>query len=201
MHAPLLFALALTASAVAAPPAAADELSKLLESGPFVQVRSTDDGKYEQAMAIGDIDAPAEVVWSVMTDFASYPEFMPRVKDMEILSRGAEEAKLAFVLNTPLMSTKYTNHYSLDADKLRMRVRQVKGDLQGSHQAWALARRGEKTRLYISGVVKNFSSIAQAMEDDQQTLTIGINVVTMVSLVKAVKARAEAVHRGKLAKQ
>jgi ribosome-associated toxin RatA of RatAB toxin-antitoxin module len=195
MRALLSLALLLTAGA-----ASADELENLLKAGPFVQVRSHESGEYKEALAIGDIDAPAHVVWRVMTDFESYPDFMPRVKKMTVEERKPREASLAFVLDTPLFATRYTNHYTLDPEKRRMRVRQAKGDLKGSHQAWALVPRGERTRLYISGVVKNYSSVAQSFEDEQQTLTIGINVVTMVSLVKAVKTRAEALHRQRLAK-
>jgi hypothetical protein len=52
-----------------------------------------------------------------------------------------------------------------------------------------------QSRIYYSGAVKNFSSVAESFEDDQQTLTIGINVVSLMAATKAVKERAELVSR------
>jgi len=50
------------------------------------------------------------------------------------------------------------------------------------------------TRIYYGGVTRNFSSMAQRLEDDQQTITVGVNVVGLMAAVKAIKTRAEAVH-------
>jgi hypothetical protein len=52
-----------------------------------------------------------------------------------------------------------------------------------------------RARIYDSGLIKNFSPIAESFEDDQQTLSIGINVVSLMASAKAVKARSEQLQR------
>jgi hypothetical protein len=108
------------------------------------------------------------------------------------VTREGAEALMKVKLDTPLVATSYTNRMSPDAVNKTMNVRQVKGDLSGSRYLWRLTALGEgKTRITYSGIVKNFSSIAESLDDEQQTLTIGINVVSLMAQVKAVKGRAE----------
>lgn len=176
-------------------PAHADEMATLLDKGPLVRLESTSNGKFKQALAIADVDAPIGRVWAVLADLDSYRYFMPRVEKLDIKRDGADYLA-TFKLDTPLVSTSYTNRYTLDEARHVIDVRQVDGDLDGSFYKWRLVRVSPgKTRIYYSGVIKNFSGIAQRLEDDQQTITIGINVVSLLSAIKAVKSRAETLER------
>ena len=95
-------------------------------------------------------------------------------------------------LNTPMVATRYTNRMSPDPATMTIKVRQVKGDLDGSSYQWKVVPLGEgRSRIFYSGLVKNYSSIAERFEDEQQTLSIGINVVSLMAASKAVKSRAE----------
>ena len=47
------------------------------------------------------------------------------------------------------------------------------------------------TRITYSGVVRNFSSVAERLDDEQQSITIGINVVSVLQGAKALKREAE----------
>lgn len=176
-------------------PARGEPLAALLDKGPLVRLETTSSGKFKQALAIADVDAPLAEVWAVLTDLESYRYFMPRVEKVDVTRDGADYLA-AFQLDTPLVSTSYTNRYVLDEPRHTIRVRQVEGDLDGSFYEWRLVKlSAQKTRVFYSGAIKNFSGIAQRLDDEQQTITIGINVVSLLSAIKAVKARAETLRR------
>lgn len=180
---------------LASSPGRADELAPLLASGPLVRIETDAAGKYKEGLAIADVDAPVDVAWDVLKDFAGYATWIPRVERCDVTRDGADYL-LDMKIDTPLVSTRYTNRVSVDDEKKTMRIRQERGDLKGTRYQWRLVPLGaQRTRLYYSGVIKNFSSVAESMEDDQQTITIGINVASLLATIKAVKLRAEHVAR------
>jgi ribosome-associated toxin RatA of RatAB toxin-antitoxin module len=190
-----LVTLALCAGALSPSAARADEMTELLRGGPLVRIESTEAGRFKEGLAIADIDAPVQQVWDVLTDFDNYRFFMPRIDELKV-ERDGRDFLVEFDIDTPLVSTRYTNRYTLDEKKRVVRIRQVKGDLDGSHYFWRLVSLGPaRTRVYYGGVVKNFSSIAKRLEDDQQTITVGINVASLLAALRAVEARAEMLHR------
>lgn len=171
--------------------ARADELSDLLKAGPLVRIETSPDGKLKQSTCIADVDAPIDTVWKTLVDFDSYRFFMPRIKSMEVTREG-QETLIAIKLDTPLVSTNYTLRYHPDEATHTMRVAQEKGDLSGSTYLWRVIPLGDgRTRIYYSGLIKNFSSLAEGLDDDQHTITIGINVVSLMATAKAIKGRAE----------
>lgn len=176
-------------------PAMADDLSRLLEVGPLVRVETDEEGRFRQGLAVADIDAPPEAVWQVLTDFTAYPTFMPRIERIDVRRTGTDYL-VAFELDTPLVSTRFTNRYTLDLDRRIVRVRQVEGDLKGSRFEWRIEPRAKGSRVFYSGVVKNFSTLAQSLDDEQQSMTIAVNVVSLLSSLRAVKERAEKLYRG-----
>jgi hypothetical protein len=195
-----LAALLAAAALAFAPAVRADELSSLLSTGPLVRIETDPSGKFKEGLAIADVDAPADVVFAVLTDFPTYATWMPRMKSCEVTKDGADSL-LDIKLDTPLVSTRYTNRATVDAANRVVKVRQEKGDLKGSRYHWRVVPLGEnRARIYYGGVVRNFSSLAEGLEDDQQTITIGINVVSLMAAIKAVKVRAETVARTQVAK-
>jgi ribosome-associated toxin RatA of RatAB toxin-antitoxin module len=183
------------ATLLLAPSAFADELSDLLQGGPLVRVETDDKGRFKQALAIADVDAPADLVWSILVDYPRYKDLFPRIDELDV-ERDATGTLVSFVLDTPIVSTEYTHRYVENADKRVLQVNQVKGDLKGSAFTWRVTPLSPtRSRISYGGVVKNYSSMAERFEDDQQTMTVGINVVSLVQATKAVKNRAEAMAR------
>ena len=194
---PLAALLVAFASVLAlhARPVRADDLAGFLASGPAVRIETDASGKLKQSVCVSDVDAPIDLVWKVLTDYEQYRFFMPRIDKLEVTREGTD-ALLAVKLDTPLVATSYTNRMIPDVANRVIEVRQVKGDLSGSRYRWKLTSLGEaRTRITYSGIIKNFSSVAESLDDEQQTLTIGINVVSLMAAVKAVEARAEGLHR------
>lgn len=177
--------------ALGSPAARADDLGGFLATGPAVRIETDASGKLKQSTCLADVNANIDTVWKVLTDYEQYRFFMPRIDKLEVTREG-NDALLTLKLDTPLVATSYTNRATPDAANFILNVKQVKGDLSGSRYQWKLTKLSDsRTRISYSGVVKNFSSVAESLDDDQQTLTIGINVVSLMASVKAVKGRAE----------
>ncbi len=185
---------------LAAPPARADELAGLLAAGPLVRIEMDPAGKFKEGLAIAEVDAPIDTVWTVLTDFKGYTTWMPRVEQCDITRDGADYL-MDMKIDTPLVSTRYTNRATVDAVAKTIKIRHEKGDLKGTRYLWRVVPIGDgkRTRLYYGGVIKNFSSVAESMEDDQQTITIGINVASLLATIKSVKIRSEQVARAPVA--
>jgi carbon monoxide dehydrogenase subunit G len=188
-------AVVLLALVLAAPAVHADELGGLLAAGPLVRIETDPTGKFKEGLAIAEVDAPIDLVWSVLTDFSGYTTWMPRVEKCDV-TRDGNDYLMDMKIDTPLVSTRYTNRATVDHTAKTIKIRHEKGDLKGTRYLWRVVPIGEKkTRLYYSGVIKNFSSVAESMEDDQQTITIGINVASLLATIKSVKLRSELVAR------
>jgi polyketide cyclase/dehydrase/lipid transport protein len=184
MCAPLLALLI-----AAAPPA--DTLESLLARGPLVSVETDAGGKFDAAVGFLDVDAPLDRVWAVLTDFAAYREFVPRVvgSDAHALPRGA---RVKFEIESPGPNTKYTVQYALDPAAHVAEGRQVSGDLKGSAWRWELFETAPgRTRVRYTSRARNFSSILSALEDDAQTVTAGLNVGAEITMLRALKKRCE----------
>jgi carbon monoxide dehydrogenase subunit G len=195
LRAPLTVALSLiVACSLLAVPARADDVGTLLKKGPLVRLETDAAGKLKGATCIVDVDAPIEIVWAVLTDYERYIDFMPRMTKLDVRRDGAD-AYLAIKLDTPLVATNYTNKMTANATDFTIAAKQVEGDLDGSAYFWRLTPTASGTRITYSGIIRNYSGIAERFEDEQQTITIGINVVSLLQAAKAVKFRAEGIQK------
>jgi ribosome-associated toxin RatA of RatAB toxin-antitoxin module len=172
--------------------AADDSMRPYLDRGPLVLVEQDGAGKFAQSTAIVLVDAPVEKVWETMIGFEKYKEFMPKVTTSEVLRKADAEADVRFVIDVPGPDEDYTVRYAIDEKKHELKGTWLKGDLKGSR--WnirAEATADGKTLLSHAAAVKNFSSFAQSIEDEQQTITIGVNVSSVLAAAKGIKRRAE----------
>lgn len=79
----------------------------MVERGEIVSRELTDnsqDGKTFEAIA--SFQAPYQNVYRVLTDFSRYPEFMPNISSVEVLSQNSKEAMVNFILGLPLGKVK-----------------------------------------------------------------------------------------------
>lgn len=176
----------------AGPLLAADELTTLLQGGPMVRVEPSENGKFKRALCVADVDAPLSLVWDVINTQEKYPEFMPRLKKLSVKVESPTVKVVSYVLDTPFADTAYSLRWTINPEQHTIAATHVSGDLRGSDYDWkVVAMSPEVTRIYYGGVTRNFSTMAQRLEDDQQTITVGVNVVGLVAAVKAIKVRAE----------
>ena len=83
---------------------------------------------------------------------------------------------------------------TIDEEKKTMTGCWAKGDLKASRWLWKVeAAPGGKSLLTHTAALKNFSGIAQSLEDENQTITVGVNVSSVLAATKAIKKHAESV--------
>lgn len=165
----------------------------LLEKGPLVLVeQDPTTSKFLQATAIVLVDAPVEKVWIIATAFEQYVKFVPKVTRSELLKRDAHEVVMHWELDVPLSTEDYVVRYALDEEKHAAVGTWVKGDLKGTRSNFRVEPTTDgKSLLTYTTRVQNFSALAQRLEDDAQTLTIGVNVGSCLAVTKAIKRRSE----------
>lgn len=190
-----LLVISLVVMAIIFPPAPvmADRLDKLLDKGPVVMLEQTEKGKFKRATSIIKVNASVERVWKVVTDFAQYKDRFPKCARSKILSKDASSARVEFEIEVPLFpNTEYTLSYKLDPKKHTMAARWLKGDLKDSRWQWKLEPITENACfIYYAGTTRNFSGIAERLEDDQQTITVGVNVTSLIATLRTMKVWAE----------
>lgn len=181
----------LLATALLGSPAALDP-NAMLERGPIVLVEQGADGKFKQCTALARIEAPIDAVWKVVTDYASFSSFVPKVVTSEILRRDGNVVDVKLEIDTPGVNTKYVMRHELHPDTHTVQMNWSSGDLKGSHWLLHLEPTADgKTLMSYSGASKNFSSVLERLEDSQQTISVGVNVSAALTTVKAFKKRAE----------
>lgn len=173
-------------------PAAAQTLSALLERGPVAQVEYDDQGRFAAVTAIIETDRSPQEMWNVITDFENYPRFMPNVVRSDVREAGPQSRFVQLEVETPGMNSRYTSRYDLDAEKLKMRFSWVEGDFRGTGYSWLIRPRdGGGAVVYYKGAARNFSNLLASLEDARQSLTVGINLMAALNVVRAVRTEAD----------
>lgn len=173
--------------------AQSDSMLPQLEKGQLVLVEQGKDGKFASATGITLVNAPPERVWQTLIKMEDYKTFMPKVIESEVTNKKGSSFEAHFVLDVPGPDTDYTIRYTKDDAKRTLNGAWQAGDLQGSKWHWTVEPVGDGTRTLLSQKVsvKNFSSILSSVEDDQQTMTVGVNVSSALAAGKALKKKCE----------
>lgn len=58
----------------------------------------------KEVRAVGEVDAPPERVYQVITDFEHYAEFMPYLEDSKVIKRSDDEVVTWAIMNAPMVS-------------------------------------------------------------------------------------------------
>ncbi|MFO0594384.1 MAG: SRPBCC family protein [Myxococcaceae bacterium] len=166
------------------------DLSPSLEKGPLVLVEESK-GKFASCSSIILVDAPPEKVWDIVKAQDKFKDFVPKVVESTMKPQGTDY-EVKFVVDVPGIDSEYSIRYTIDDATKTMSGAWAKGDLKGSRWHWKIeSAPNNKTLLTHTLAVKNFSGIAQSLEDDNQTITVGVNVSAALAATKAVKKRAE----------
>lgn len=175
------------------------DLAGLLAEGPVLTVKQSPQGKFMYTSALMQVNAPPEVVWDVILDLDHYKDFMPRVvfSHIQTKSDDGRELTVKFELNVPLVNQRYTLKYSADLEKKVINITHISGDLSGSWWRWKLMPQAKGTLVYYIGATKNYSAFLQKFEDEQQTVTVGVNVSSVMTVTRTIKQRAEKIYREK----
>ncbi len=185
-----LFPVMLSGALAAA--AEPDSLSPLLARGPLVLVEEDGNGKFGQATGFVQVDAAPDKVWEAVVSMEKFKDYVPKVTTSDLSNVKGPDFDIHFVLDVPGPDTDYVIHFTRDDAKRVLTGAWLKGDLKGSRWLWKVEPGpGGKTLLSQQVFLKNFSAILQSVEDDQQTMTVGVTVSSALAAVKAVKRRCE----------
>lgn len=166
------------------------DMTPALEKGPLVLVEEVK-GKFSSASSMVLVAAPPEEVWALVKAQDQFKTFVPKILQSEMKPQGTNY-EVHFVIDVPGPDTDYAVRYTIDEATKTMSGAWAKGDLKGSRWVWKIeAAPNGKTLLTHSVQLKNFSGIAQSIEDDNQTITVGVNVSAALAATKAVKKKAE----------
>lgn len=169
------------------------DLAPQLEKGPLVLVEEGKGGKFGQATGFILVNAPPEQAWALITKFEEYKTFLPKVTESEVKRRTEKDIDVHITIEVPGPDTDYVVRYTPDASTKEITGTWVSGDLKASRWFWKVETApGGKTLLTHTLAARNFSGIAQAVEDENQTVTVGVNVGSVLAALKAVKRKAEA---------
>jgi ribosome-associated toxin RatA of RatAB toxin-antitoxin module len=112
--------------------------SLLLGAGP---VRA---GGTEASGAV-ELEAPVELVWQVLTDFAGWPRFMPALARVQVERRSDALVAIQHETRQLGMDIRFTTLTRLDAASLRMESSldpAAQHDIAGMRSAWQLTALG-----------------------------------------------------------
>ena len=127
------------------------EAAQLQTGEPVVALAPAPDGDGTQIRAAIDIAAPAEKIWSVMTDCARTPRFVPGLESCRVLERDAQgrwdirEHRINWVWFLPRIRSVFRTDYE---PPKRLRFHRIEGTLKRNEGEWRLTpRAGGLTRL------------------------------------------------------
>lgn len=95
-----------------------------------------------------EIDVPPEQVMSVITDFDSYPEFLPEMEAIHVLRAEPPEWEVRFTVRV-IRQLVYTLHLVQD-DPLRLRWSMIEGVFRANDGGWTLAPLDEGRRTHAT---------------------------------------------------
>jgi ribosome-associated toxin RatA of RatAB toxin-antitoxin module len=173
--------------------ARAESLDELLAKGTVVLVENDAKGKFSSATGITVVNAPLEKVWGILINYNNYKNFIPKVVRSEVVQgAGTYDLHVKWEIDTPGWNTKYTVHYHLNEAIHVINAEWEDGALKDSKWEYRVEAAGpNKTIIYNKTMARHFSSILEGLEDQGQTITIGVNVGGALSYLKSIKTQAE----------
>ncbi|MHB8418031.1 MAG: type II toxin-antitoxin system RatA family toxin [Myxococcales bacterium] len=97
------------------------------------------------------VAVPPEKLWSVISDYEKYPQFIPEMRAVRVLETKGNVQRVSFEIEIAVLAFKRRVHYTLEftnTPPLRVRWRLIESDLiKGNDGGWTLEAAGEgKTR-------------------------------------------------------
>ncbi|MCO4744973.1 MAG: SRPBCC family protein [Proteobacteria bacterium] len=155
------------------PTISAEEQAQLREGKPVLkQIRSdVSGGAGGRGVAIQDIQATEEVVWSRITSFEKYPEWVDNVRVCETYSQSDDHTRTRFVVGAMLLSGEYYIDHVINPDEHWMTWTldyERNSDLDDSVGYYRTEPHPDKpgwTRLYYSVDFQVKQWVPQAIQD------------------------------------
>lgn len=180
-------------------------IQQLTGGSPLVVVEEKDDHSLKLVTGGVLVEAPPEVVWGVITDYAKYPEWMPEVEEMTVLKEegNVREVRYDLLFKISIIKRKVTYTMRMLSKKPeRIEWELIDGDFDYSVGGWQLvpAKGGKATMAYYSTYtnLRSMGALIGGLLKQQPALEMAIQVSTAVTVVQKLRERVEAMKSGKL---
>lgn len=98
------------------PELTADDKAKLAEGKAVLkQSKRGDDGG--RGVAVQDVHAPPEVVWSKITDYPRYPDWVDGVYETEVYASDGDTIDVRFIIGAMMVRVEYFVHHVYQPDE------------------------------------------------------------------------------------
>jgi coenzyme Q-binding protein COQ10 len=136
---------------------------------------------------------PADLMYAVVSDVEKYPQFLPWVVALRVLSRGENRVRAEMAVGYGALRERYTSDISLDPVQRRVDVRQAAGPFKTLENHWRftpVSSDGCEIEFAIKFEFKSrlLHSVAGAKFEK-----------AMLRMVEAFEARAKQIQEGKAA--
>ena len=175
------------------------QVAMLAQQGSLLVIKYKDDGTLKEVVAGAVVDAPVDKVWELLTDFESYPKFMPQTTGMKTIKKISDtqvqtEQTIKVEIWVLKVAITYQHLQTLDPKK-SIRFHYLSGDLPGTYGRYDLVELpGKNQTLLFYSLYSNLVAlpwpIGPIMKSQPDFLT-SVNVSTTSMVVKAVRVEAE----------
>ena len=123
------------------------------------------------------VDYPAALMYAVVSDVENYPQFLPWVVALRVLSRRQDGLSAEMAVGYGALRERYTSNVTLDPQNYRIDVVQTEGPFKTLENHWQFTPRGEgcevdfsiqfefKSRLLHSVAGRAFENVMLKMAD------------------------------------
>ncbi len=178
-----------------------NKLANMLSKGDVVLIHEKSGPDAPQFISCGAVvNASQEVVWSVLTDFEHYHEFMPQTEKVKVKSRNENILAVEYNLNFKFTIIKLNMHYVLSTvlnpphDIWWAIKKDEKNDISETTGRWEIIPSGENKTIIFYTIYTDLRSSGKVMSfflNQQPQLELAIQVSTAALVVESVKKRAE----------
>ena len=175
------------------------QIAQLAKQGSLLVIKYDKDGNLKEVVACSVINATADKVFDVLTDFESYPKFMPQTTAMKVIKKVSDtqyqtEQTIKVEIWMLKVGITYQHMHKLEPNK-SIKFAYVSGDLPGTYGRWDLVELpGKNQTLLFYSLYSNLVAlpwpIGPIMKSQPDFLT-AVNVSTTGMVVKAVKEETE----------
>lgn len=135
---------------------------------------------------------PADLMYAVVSDVEKYPQFLPWVVALRVLSRGENRMSAEMVVGYGALRERYTSDVRLDPAERRVDVAQVSGPFKTLENHWRFTPQGEDCEIEFSILFEFKSRLLHGVAGAKFEKV-------MLKMVEAFEARAKQIQEGKAA--
>ena len=135
---------------------------------------------------------PADLMYAVVSDVEKYPQFLPWVVALRVLSRGENRMSAEMAVGYGALRERYTSEIILDPQQRRVDVRQTAGPFKTLENHWRFTPKDDGCEIEFAIAFEFKSRLLHGVAGAKFEKV-------MLKMVEAFEARAKQIQEGKAA--